>query len=398
MCTCMCVCVCVCVCALPPSDAVREQCHQLLLPLRHVSVRGHVCPRLLRPPLPAPLHCRPCVPHSAHGQVRTPLPPPCPLPHSSPPSSLPHSSLIPPSLPSYPFSLISPLPQSSPLTPPPPSPSLTPALPPPRRLKFHPVPWHGLWWVVILLFTPAIHTSMSILNCPHLPSEEDKSAVSASNWSLSVLSKSYLRLCVSQVAEQYHACSCSYLLPSPSLLPSPPSSAFLLSPLPLSLSLPPPPSPLLSVLVRQWRPEVFLGRPRPPGSAGYPGPDSLAVCHPSSCPLLCQHHQGSVQDLSSVMHPRMCVCVYVSMCACVYVCMCVCMCGCMCVCVYVCICVCVYVCMCVCMHVCMCVCVYVCMCVCVYVCMCVCVYVCMCVCVYVCMCVYFSSSLYLHFS
>ena len=30
-------------------------------------------------------------------------------------------------------------------------------------------PWHGLWWIVLLMYTHVVHTSMSILNCPILP-------------------------------------------------------------------------------------------------------------------------------------------------------------------------------------------------------------------------------------
>lgn len=29
--------------------------------------------------------------------------------------------------------------------------------------------WHGAWWLVVLLYTPAVHTSVSILHCPSLP-------------------------------------------------------------------------------------------------------------------------------------------------------------------------------------------------------------------------------------
>ena len=30
-------------------------------------------------------------------------------------------------------------------------------------------PWYGLWWIVVLMYTHVVHTSMSILNCPILP-------------------------------------------------------------------------------------------------------------------------------------------------------------------------------------------------------------------------------------
>jgi len=33
--------------------------------------------------------------------------------------------------------------------------------------------WHGLWWLVVLLYTPALHTSLTALNCPMLPSHND---------------------------------------------------------------------------------------------------------------------------------------------------------------------------------------------------------------------------------
>ncbi len=41
-----------------------------------------------------------------------------------------------------------------------------------RRYKFVPVPWHGLWWLVLLLYTPVVHTSMSLLNCPMITDED----------------------------------------------------------------------------------------------------------------------------------------------------------------------------------------------------------------------------------
>ena len=31
--------------------------------------------------------------------------------------------------------------------------------------------WHGLWWILLLMYTHTVHTSMSILNCPRLPNE-----------------------------------------------------------------------------------------------------------------------------------------------------------------------------------------------------------------------------------
>ncbi len=35
-----------------------------------------------------------------------------------------------------------------------------------RRLKFRPFPWHGVWMIVLLMYTHVVHTSISILNCP----------------------------------------------------------------------------------------------------------------------------------------------------------------------------------------------------------------------------------------
>ena len=31
---------------------------------------------------------------------------------------------------------------------------------------YRPCPWHGVWWLVLLLYTSVLHTSMTILNCP----------------------------------------------------------------------------------------------------------------------------------------------------------------------------------------------------------------------------------------
>ncbi len=40
------------------------------------------------------------------------------------------------------------------------------------RLKhFHPREWHGLWWLVLMLYTPLLHTSFSLLDCPTLRGE-----------------------------------------------------------------------------------------------------------------------------------------------------------------------------------------------------------------------------------
>jgi hypothetical protein len=41
-----------------------------------------------------------------------------------------------------------------------------------RYLKKHALSWHGLWWIVLLMYTHVLHTSMSILNCPILPGKD----------------------------------------------------------------------------------------------------------------------------------------------------------------------------------------------------------------------------------
>ena len=32
--------------------------------------------------------------------------------------------------------------------------------------------WHGVWWLIVLLYTPAVHTSVSILHCPSFPVQD----------------------------------------------------------------------------------------------------------------------------------------------------------------------------------------------------------------------------------
>ena len=32
--------------------------------------------------------------------------------------------------------------------------------------------WHGVWWLMVLLYTPAVHTSVSILHCPSFPAQD----------------------------------------------------------------------------------------------------------------------------------------------------------------------------------------------------------------------------------
>lgn len=38
-----------------------------------------------------------------------------------------------------------------------------------RTKVCRPCPWHGVWWLILLLYTPVLHTSMSVLNCPIIP-------------------------------------------------------------------------------------------------------------------------------------------------------------------------------------------------------------------------------------
>ena len=42
----------------------------------------------------------------------------------------------------------------------------------PRQKRSPYAPWHGLWWIVVLMYTHVVHTSMSILNCPRLPGSD----------------------------------------------------------------------------------------------------------------------------------------------------------------------------------------------------------------------------------
>lgn len=32
--------------------------------------------------------------------------------------------------------------------------------------------WHGVWWLILLLYTPAVHTSLTILHCPSFPAQD----------------------------------------------------------------------------------------------------------------------------------------------------------------------------------------------------------------------------------
>ena len=41
-----------------------------------------------------------------------------------------------------------------------------------RHKRFRPCDWHAVWWLLLLLYTPTLHTSMSLLNCPALDGEE----------------------------------------------------------------------------------------------------------------------------------------------------------------------------------------------------------------------------------
>ena len=42
-----------------------------------------------------------------------------------------------------------------------------------RRFRRKVLTWHGLWWIVLLMYNHVLHTSMSILNCPRLPGKDD---------------------------------------------------------------------------------------------------------------------------------------------------------------------------------------------------------------------------------
>lgn len=41
-----------------------------------------------------------------------------------------------------------------------------------NRFRKKTLKWDGLWWIVLLMYTHVIHTSMSILNCPILPGKD----------------------------------------------------------------------------------------------------------------------------------------------------------------------------------------------------------------------------------
>ena len=40
-----------------------------------------------------------------------------------------------------------------------------------RSKLMRPSQWHGVWWLVLLLYTPAVYTSLSALYCPPIPAE-----------------------------------------------------------------------------------------------------------------------------------------------------------------------------------------------------------------------------------
>lgn len=48
-----------------------------------------------------------------------------------------------------------------------------------RSTRFRPCDWHGVWWLVLLLYTPLLHTSMSLLDCPSLKGETPRWFVNA---------------------------------------------------------------------------------------------------------------------------------------------------------------------------------------------------------------------------
>lgn len=37
--------------------------------------------------------------------------------------------------------------------------------------------WHGVWWLILLLYTPIVHTSVTILHCPSFPAQEVNSTL-----------------------------------------------------------------------------------------------------------------------------------------------------------------------------------------------------------------------------
>ena len=52
------------------------------------------------------------------------------------------------------------------------------------------VSWHGIWWIILLMYTHLLHTSMSILNCPRIPGRDGShvpvSLYSTIQWNLQI--------------------------------------------------------------------------------------------------------------------------------------------------------------------------------------------------------------------
>ena len=43
-----------------------------------------------------------------------------------------------------------------------------------RSCFFRPCSWHGVWWLLLLLYTPLLHNSISILNCPIISAHDNE--------------------------------------------------------------------------------------------------------------------------------------------------------------------------------------------------------------------------------
>ena len=186
----------------------------------------------------------------------------------------------------------------------------------------------------MLLYTPLLHTSFSILNCPSLPVKDSKfvsvmpiflpHTLSLSlppvliYFILLVLNSFFLHsFLIATLPSFFFFLSLPYpfiyfsplfsTLPSSSLhLFLPASISTFVSPLPLSSSLSPFLSPFFlpfiysamiihfvaAVLVHQWRAAVFQWWPYCSGSVGHGSSPTTAVHHSSHCPLLSQQDQG----------------------------------------------------------------------------------------------------------
>ena len=65
------------------------------------------------------------------------------------------------------------------------------------------VAWHGLWWIILLMYSHVLHTSMSILNCPILP-ETDSSDASVSSQNYYLLLSTSLAIDLEVVCKWKH--------------------------------------------------------------------------------------------------------------------------------------------------------------------------------------------------